>query len=366
MLSRQGHGGAGSRAWWRTARLPRRRTSATKSIEIAKRVANHLIATSTPADAPYPHFPLTYTNDPNQPRPQARERAGKWMFVPAAVDTALGYLDLFDATKDQKYFDAAKAIADTYRKTQGEDSTWSIMVDLKTGEPIRPNRQIPTWIIFFYDRLETQYGVADYKESRKRAWNWIVEHPLKTYQWDGQFEDGRPGEPYKNLAREQACDVAGMLLDDAKNHPENVAQAEELIRFSEDQFVVWATIKDPAGWAKVMPNRRPRVGQWITPSVCEQYGAYAPVARSSAILINTYLKAYKVTGKELYVERARALANGLIKGQAWLAETHDGNGEIPTWLTRGAPMNWLNNSFYAAEAVKAVANLTDPASAAAK
>jgi maltose/maltodextrin transport system substrate-binding protein len=326
----------------------------TRAIEIARRVADHLISVSTPAAAPYPHFPPTYSTDVDRPKPAASKRTGKWMFVPAAVDAALGYLDLYDATHDAKYLDAAKAVAATYAKTQGPDGTWPIVVDFDTGQPLRPNRQNPTWILFLFDRLDHQYGVAEYRANRDRAWRWIVDNPLKTYRWEGQFEDGTPREPYKNLAREQACDVAGILLDGAQQHPEHVAQAEELLRFAEDQFVIWSPIKDVAGWIKVMPKRRTPSDQWITPCVMEQYGAYAPVARSSAILINTYLKAYHATKRPIYQAKARALANGLIAAQAWMAATYNGNGEIPTWLNGQPPTNWLNNSFYAAEAITAV------------
>jgi maltose/maltodextrin transport system substrate-binding protein len=332
----------------------------TCALEIARRTADYLIATSTPASARYAHFPLTYTLEVDDPMPAARNRTGKWMFIPSAADTAFGYLDLYDATDDAKYLDAAKAIADTYAKTQGDDGSWPVMIDFNPGQPLRPNRMIPTWVIHLFDRFDRQYHVPAYKPNRDRAWNWIVKNPLKTYRWEGQFEDGTPREPYRNLAREQACDVAAMLLDELNAHPEYRATIDELLHFAEDQFVVWAPIKDPAGWEKAMPKRRKNVGDWITPCVMEQYGAYAPVARSSAILINTYAKAYRVTGQEIYRAKARALANGLVKAQVWLAKQYAGNGEIPTWLTGHEPVNWLNNSFYAAESLLNAASLAHP------
>ena len=63
----------------------------------------------------------------------AVNRAGKWLFIPAAVDAALGYLDLYDRTHEDKYLAAAVSVADTYRETQGDDGTWPIMVDFPTG-----------------------------------------------------------------------------------------------------------------------------------------------------------------------------------------------------------------------------------------
>jgi uncharacterized protein YyaL (SSP411 family) len=100
-----------------------------------------------------------------------------------------------------------------------------------------------------------------------------------------------------------------------------------------------------------MPRRYKNADIWITPGVFEQYVCYGPVARSSAILINTYLKAHAVTGNAAYLEKARALANGMLEGQKHAADNYDTRGEIPTWNMKRPPINWLNNSYYAADAV---------------
>lgn len=114
-------------------------------------------------------------------------------------------------------------------------------------------------------------------------------------------------------------------------------------------------MQDCNGWRKAITHPRKHCEKWITPLVLEQYVCYDPVARSSAILINAYLKAYEVTDRSIYLAKARALANGLLKGQAWFAEAKDGNGLIPTWLMKTNGRNWINNSFFAAEAVMNVA-----------
>jgi hypothetical protein len=67
--------------------------------------------------------------------------------------------------------------------------------------------------------------------------------------------------------------------------------------------------------------------------------------------MNTYLKAHEITHNPVYLEKAKALANGMLEGQKHAAETYGTNGEIPTWGMRRKPVNWLNNSYYAAEAV---------------
>ena len=327
------------------------------ALKIARLTADYLMSLRFPADAAYAHVAPTYALNVDKPARAVltidRER-DRWLMVPSTIDAALGFLDLYDVTRDQKYLDTASQMADTLVKTQESDGTWPLMVDWQTGKPVAPQRMIPTWVIFYFDRLERQYGMEQYRDARARAWKWIVDNPLKTYQWDAQFEDVILRPPYRNLAREQACDVALLLLSDPKRTPQDVAQAEELLRFAEDQFVVWKK-PDPQAWTRAT-GRKNGMELWIAPCVLEQYAVYGPVARSAAILINTYLKAHEVTQKPVYLEKARALGNGMLEGQAWLAENHHGNGEIPTWNMTRAPINWLNNSFYAAESVLNLAN----------
>jgi hypothetical protein len=212
--------------------------------------------------------------------------------------------------------------------------------------------------LFLYSiRLDRQYGDTSFRKNRERAWEFIVANPLKTFAWDGQFEDVKPRPSYRNLAREQACDVAVILLEQAKGDAKQIAQVKELLNFAEDQFVFWSPIRNLSGAAKAGIEKR-NPGEWITPCVMEQYVYYGPVTRSSAILINAYLVAHKITGEEIYFLKAKALAGSLVAGQRYQMEFQKGDGEIPTWLYRKAPRNWLNNSYYAAAAVLQMANVT--------
>jgi hypothetical protein len=323
---------------------------------IAIAVADHLLALRYPAEAKFANVPPTYTIDVDKPTKLVLKRVDeRWLMTPSAFDAAFGFLDVYDLTRDDRYLAAAKEIAATFARNQDTDGTWPLMVDWKTGASITPQRLIPTWAIMLFDRLDRKYQVADYREARSKAWEWIKANPLRSYQWDAQFEDVQPRGPFENLAREQACDVAVLLLGDPDRSTETVANAEELLRFAEDQFVVWAPVKDPVGWKRVMPKRRKHVAAWITPCVLEQYVCYDPVARSSAVMIGAYLEALKATGKPEYLQKARALANGVVDGQTWLAKSFAGNGEIPTWVMREPPINWINNSYYAADALSRVA-----------
>ena len=109
--------------------------------------------------------------------------------------------------------------------------------------------------------------------------------------------------------------------------------AEDLIHFSEDQFVVWER-----------PYSRDRT--WFTPSVMEQYRCYTPVIASVADMIIGYIHAWKATGKRLYLEKAKALGNTVT-----IAQRFHG-GRYPTWVnkTRGLE-TWLNCELYCIKAM---------------
>ena len=125
--------------------------------------------------------------------------------------------------------------------------------------------------------------------------------------------------------------MAGLLLSNPKRTDAEVAQALELIRFAEDQFALWAPVQDVEGWRKAMPDRYKTCDIWIAPCVFEQYVCYGPVAHSAAILINTYITAFNATQKPEFMEKAKALGNGMLEGQAYAAKEYGTNGEMLTW-----------------------------------
>jgi len=272
------------------------------------------------------------------------------MHYPA--DAALAYLDLYDRVHDAKYLDAARHIADTYRKTQRADGVWPLVVNVATGDAIGPNLMAPTLPIMLMDRLSDQYGLKEYAKVADTANRWIMHTRVPRFNWDAQFEDAKPQKPYVNLSREQACDVAIRLLQRQASDAKSVVLAEELLRFSEDQFVVWE--QPLPEWKEISfgtcePTRD--ASTWFTPVVLEQYVCYGPVARSVGIMISAWQAAYKVTHKPLYLAKARALATTLT-----IAQQYWGGGTYPTWLRRTEGEKWLNNTVHTARLMLDFAN----------
>lgn len=294
---------------------------------IARNAAKYLISISQPAGTPLEFFPPTYVDWKNAPSIAGKRKDQMMLFYPAIAGSA--YLDLYDATKGKEFLKAAIRIADTYASLQLPSGSWPLIVNLKTGEPTQENLCVPTDIIVFLDRLITVHSMEKYRRTSEQAFNWIMDNPMKTFHWQGQFEDVGFSHNYSNMERGKPLAFAKLLLSRAKDDPQNVEMAEELIRFAEDQFVVWErplpremfrTTEHP------IPGKVYLTDKWLTPCALEQYSFYTPIDASVASAISTFQKAYEVTGKDLYLAKAYSLANNMTVAQ------DIGGGIYPTYM----------------------------------
>ncbi|MBD3386170.1 hypothetical protein GF407_14770 [candidate division KSB1 bacterium] len=318
-----------------------------QAVEIAAIVADFLLSMAQIPGSPLEYWPPSYWD--GVPRENHPYFHGELMTNTPAIAAEM-LLDFYDFSKNDAYFTAARRIADTYAKTQEAGGTWPQLVSFETGEAVKPHKLVPTMVIELYDRFLEQYLVADYQDSRQKAFNWIMQNPMQTFNWQAQFEDTRPRSRYKNLSREEPSEFARILLKSNDDHPEYIDMARELIRFAEDQFVVWESTDPVLGYpwfaedSKWNGTTRPGGCDWFIPCTMEQYVFYTPIARSSQLMILTYLKAYKGTGEAIYHAKAVALANALTR-----AQEYHGGGLIPTHLRKNLPeANWINNAVYPA------------------
>ncbi|MFO7671108.1 MAG: hypothetical protein R6W31_15735, partial [Bacteroidales bacterium] len=286
------------------------------AIRMAENAARYLLNISLPPGAVLEYFPPTYLDRANSTT-VARERKDQlMMFYPALVGGA--YLDLYDITKSKAYLDASVKIAETYSKTQRASGSWPMMVWMESGEAVKENLCIPTDIINFFDRLDQDYGITRFRKNSEAAFTYIMENPMKTFHWEAQFEDMGYSENYSNLERGKPLAFASILLRRSGEEPGYTDMAEELIRFAEDQFVVW---EQPLprelfriSWRPI-PRKAYYTSKWFTPCALEQYDFYTPIDASSASAISAYQKAYEITGKELYLAKAISLADNQTVAQ---------------------------------------------------
>lgn len=322
------------------ARLATDSPEAERSVKLARIIADKMLSISFDQGTPLEYFPPTYYGyDKIFDRKPDSHMQHEHNMIIYGVDAGNAYLDLYELVGEEKYLEAAKNIASTYLKNQLDNGSWYLYVNNQTGEPIEEHITIPTAIINYFDRLRIDFEMQGLEEPTRRAFDYIMDNPVKTFDWHGQFEDVKARKPYQNLSREQACDLAMYLL---RNSPDSddLALAKELIRFSEDQFVIWEKPKPVLAEGR-NPGSLPQ--NWVTPSVQEQYAFWRPIARSSGIMIETYWEAYRVTGNELYLAKAKSLANTFLVVQ----KLH--NGDYPTHFTKYEVSFWLNNVVYPAK-----------------
>jgi len=328
-------------------------------LDVARRAADYLIARAVPAGQPLEFFPRTYANGGEYNRFVGQE--DRIMLVyPAHV--GLAFAHLYEATKTNVYLAAAERIAATYMKLQGEDGTWFLLQNAVTGEEYVPNRLVPTVTLAFFETLHRLTGKAAYRTTADRAFAFIEKGPMRDWNWEGQFEDGRPPEKrWANLSKYGPCETAVYLLERFPGDANRLAQAEELVKFAEDQFVEWtppygdrspALQKDDGSWNSFCnPYSR-----WMTPCALEQYACYVPIDASAARMIQTYLALWRVTQKGVYLAKAKALG-------ATATRMQESDGFMNTWWIRGVERNddryhtWINCMLYIAEALDDLAQV---------
>ena len=160
------------------------------------------------------------------------------------------------------------------------------------------------------------------------------EVPLKSFDMEGQFEDVNVEDvkPFQNLTNCTASPYASYLL---KGQPskQDIEDARDLIRMSEDQFVHWNSLPEKNG-----------IRRLFGPCVFEQHRYQTPVDNSSCNVANAYLDLYEATGDKLAFAKAKALVDALTIAQQVT------NGYTPTTIDYRNPEKdkgrtfWLNCS----------------------
>lgn len=309
-------------------------------LRTAASAARALMAASFPASWGLAYFPPTYAN----------ETGRVMMKYPAQV--GLAYLDLYEAAGDRDMLAAARRIADTYRKTQQSNGTWPLLMDAKSGArlPESSTELVPDGVLLFLDRLIERHGLDEFRPIAEAAWRWIEQEILTSFRFEGQFEDvSRRGGRSWNLSPLPACSIAERLLRRHRDSASHVELAEAIIRFAEDQFVIWEQpVPGDVDW-----QRFPRLP--FTPTVLEQYAYMVPVTGSVAKLMGAFQAAYLVTGKEIYLAKAAALANAMTVLQA----RNGGNYVGVTWNPAERSGGWPNVHAYAAVALAAFGEMLE-------
>jgi len=239
------------------------------------------------------------------------------------------FLDLYDATGEQQWMDRALDFAETLKRLQQPSGTWT-WVDEESGAiGISNERGDRSWdnldlqfaeFLYFFGRLRSQYEVEDYIPVETAAANWLKHavatdpvHNERNYLW----LDRRPGEAKDAIG---PTFYALYLLDYALQ--EDDAHLQEIIRIAEDEFITWNRTSNPGS------DFLPRVNGFAPRDVGSS-GGYGVDPAATMRMALVFLKLYQHTGKQIDLERAKALcesvlalqrSNGLIWGNPQLPD----------------------------------------------
>lgn len=326
-----------------------------EAMTVARRAADYLLSLHFPEDSPLCGLPPTYYLN-FRPHPErcnnetAAERIGQMMML-YPIAAARSYLALEAATGEPRYWQAALGIADYYRKTVLPCGSWYLVRSVDTGEPIAENICQPYEMLEFFSALYDRTGETCWKELADGCERYLTVHCLETYHWEGQFEDSVLSANYSNLTHYGATAMARHMIAHYPDDPDKLAAAEDLLRFAEDQFVVW---DKPAPWNGSGFDTK----EFFTPAVYEQYNWYLPVDASMADLLLTFLSLYRLRRDPLLLAKARALGDMLTRMQ------NPDTGMIPTQWHRATCRRdgggfWANCMFASANALLELAAFDD-------
>ena len=329
---------------------------AESALKLACRAADYLLSISFEEDHPFAGLPPTYSfkglneEEVNKVAPAAKDCVGTTMMI-YPISAGIAYLTLAEATGDEKYFNAALRIAEYYKANVLPCGSWYLLYDCETGKPLSDNICICFRMVKFFNML--------YKKTKDEAWHnletahyqYIIDKCLKDYKWEGQFEDIPVSRPYENLTHFPPDDLIDYIAKNFIKDEEMGDVAVDLMRFIEDQFVVWGEHPE---WNMTSWGATP----WHSPAGLEQYNCYVPIDSSTAGIMNSFINLYKLKGDRLYLEKAMALADMITRVQ------NPETGCIPTfWMGENCAYGyenfWVNCLLFTADAMMSLAELIE-------
>ena len=309
------------------------------ALKIATNAADYLLSISYGVNSPVPYIPPTYSFEGlnfdivDETAPMSKNRTDKLMLIyPATV--GLAYFNLSEATGDKKYFDAAMRIAEYYKDNVLPCGSWNLLISTKTGVPESNNTCASYRILNFINRVYKITGEECWKTIEKNYFNNLQSKRFDCYNWEGQFEDIHLTGSYTNLTHIDADDLISYIMKNLSDDPKALEDGKELMRFVEDQFVVWG---EYAPWNPYLND----YSYWYSPAGVEQYYWYVPIDGSTSKIMNTFLDVYSVTNDPLLLEKACALGDMITRMQ------NKETGVIPThWMKKDCAENlhnfWIN------------------------
>lgn len=197
----------------------------------AIKLADWNITHSTPSDVAYANMPYS-TLEEKKP---GGFRDGSGIMPDKAAIMSLAYLDIYKATKEDRFLKAAEAIATSLVNNQRDNGTWPFRVDPRTKDVIEEFTSSVIYAVMLFDNLDEINGNDHYKEQRDKTWKWLLNGPIKTKEFRGFYEDIE--ESTEGRTNYDCLDVIRYLLANRTNDNGYLELAQDLNVWLEETFM---------------------------------------------------------------------------------------------------------------------------------
>ncbi len=188
-------------------------------IEIVRTMLDRLIMYHTPNSFVWGNVPYA-SAEPGTGVYFGARADGAFVTEPDKVaQAARAYLDFFELTGEEVYFDAAlncaTALRGHMRKGDDSHSPWPFRVDVRNGAIIEEYTSDIIQMVRLFGEL-VRLGQSQFLDNRDAAWEWILKYPLSSKVWKGYFEDIRLDPTNQNRDQLSCLETARFILQ----HPE--------------------------------------------------------------------------------------------------------------------------------------------------
>lgn len=271
-------------------------------LQRARDLADWDLVHRTPSDAFYAKIPYSTYKDgkPTGGADQDSIEPDKGAFIGSA------FIKLYEATKDKKYLNGARDIAETLVKRQNKDGSWPFRVVPEDGTVRHEFGGAPVFYVQFFEDLMRHDKKPEYQKAHDKALQLMIDRNVKKNLWGIYHEDIKKKADTK-FSAEPMSFTAIYLFRNAKKHPEYLEMGRSVLSALEGRLV--HTTGHPAAPA---------------PAVSEQEGFEHMMPGHTARYCLALAELYKDTQDEAVKKKALSGINALtfMQTDAGLFKTH--------------------------------------------